>query len=289
MEEMRKAFVVTGAASGLGRATAERLARRGRVFALDVNAEALRSLSQIEGITVLRADVTDSESIRAAVREIEAASDGIDGLVNCAGMIVCGPLVELREEDMVRLMDVNVLGAFRVTRGLFRLLLERRGRVVNISSECGRLSAPFNGPYSMSKYAMEAFSDALRRELLFKGMKVVIVQPGPIRTPLVRDPAKEFDRYLESSAFEQPMRRVRDLSTGEWKKGVEPDVVAQVIEKALVTRWPRVRYRVNNDWARSLLEPLPARWTDLLIGWVLARRGSAQQTARSASGTPSPE
>ena len=266
-----KVYAVTGAASGIGRATATMLARKGaRVFALDMNGEGLRTLEQeAAGVTAIRTDLTSERSVAEAAERIRAGAQGLDGLINCAGILVAGALVEMPEAEIRRIMDVNVLGAFRATRALFPLLEGSKGRVVVVSSEAAYFSAPFNGPYSMSKYALEAYSDALRRELALKGMKVAIIQPGPVRTALLNRTVPEFDRVLPNSKFEHAMRRIRDLSSREWEKGAEPEEVARAILHALTARRPKIRYRVHNDLFRRVFTWLPASWADGVMNRML--------------------
>lgn len=265
-----RAYAVTGAAGGIGSAICRLLSQKGaRVWALDLQSEHLRQLGSSPGVVPLSADVTDSKSLEAAASKIAAEGGGLDGLVNCAGVIRCGPLVEISEADVSAVMDVNVLGAFRATRALFPCLKARRGRVVNVSSEAARMAAPFNGPYSMSKYALEAYSDALRRELSLLGMKVVIVQPGATRTALMEGSAPSLDRAIEGSQFAKAIGRIRDLAAKEKDKCVEPEAVARVVVRALTAHRPRLRYRVANDPFRRAVEFLPAGVADALIGMML--------------------
>jgi NAD(P)-dependent dehydrogenase (short-subunit alcohol dehydrogenase family) len=266
MPDPQRTYAVTGAAGGIGGAICRLLAQRGaRVFGLDLDSERLRALPD-----AIPADVTDSKTLEAAALRIrEIAPGGLDGLVNCAGLIRCGALVEMREEDVRAVMDVNVLGAFRVTRALFALLHEKRGRVVNVSSEAARISAPFNGAYSMSKYALEAYSDALRRELGVLGMKVAIIQPGAVRTALMLGSAPSLDGASKGSQFAHAIERIRDLAAKEKDKCIEPEVVAAVVVRALTAKSPRVRYRVGNDPFRRAVEFLPAWLADDLIGMML--------------------
>ena len=265
-----RAYAVTGAAGGIGAAICRSLAAGGaRVFAMDLRSERLESLAAVANLVPLEADVTSTPTLEAAARRISSEEGGLDGLVNCAGVIRCGALVEIAEEDLRLVMDVNVLGAFRTTRALFPLLEARRGRVVNISSEAARISAPFNGPYSMSKYALEAYSDALRRELWLHGMKVVIVQPGAVRTALMQASAPSLDRSIAGSRFAHALGRIRDMAAKEKDKCVEPERIARVVAHALAARRPRVRYRVANDPFRRAVEFLPAGVADTLIGTMM--------------------
>jgi NAD(P)-dependent dehydrogenase (short-subunit alcohol dehydrogenase family) len=195
--------------------------------------------------------------------------DGLDGLVNSAGIFAGGPLVEIPADDVRRILEVNVLGVVRVTRAFFSLLRQRRGRIINISSESGRFVAPFVGPYCMSKYALEAYSDALRRELMPLGMPVVIVQPGAMRTVLLDGPPAIFERCADGSCFEASLRKGQRWAAQERDSAADPVHVARVVSHALRTRNPRLRYRVCNHPGRALLELLPARWVDTLLRWAM--------------------
>jgi len=271
-----KAYAVTGAASGIGRATAGLLARTARVFALDVNAEGLASLAAGSSrIVPVRTDLTQAESVEDAARRIAEQTSGLDGLVNCAGLNRYGALVELPDEQFRAVMDVNVLGTYRATKALFPLLKARLGRVVVISSEMSTVSSPFDGVYSMSKYALEAYSDALRRELALLGMKVAIIQPGAVRTALLQDTVPGFDQAIATSQFAGGMKVIRDLAAKEWERGLDPVAVAEVVETALTSPRPAIRYRGGNDLGRAAAKLLPARMLDAVMARMMRRAASA--------------
>jgi len=268
-----RAYAVTGAASGIGRATAQRLARSARVFALDVDEAGLSSLvAGAPNLVAVRADLTQAASVEEAARRIGEQTSGLDGLVNCAGLIRFGALVEMAEAELRAVLEVNVLGTFRATRALYPLLEARRGRVVIISSEAARVTSPFNGAYSMSKYALESYSDALRRELSLVGMKVVVLQPGAVRTALLGGTVPGFDKAIAGSRFARGMQAIRDMAAKEWEKGLEPAAIAEVVERALTHPRPAVRYRVGNDPLRRAAEFLPAKVLDELMRRVMGGR-----------------
>lgn len=270
--ETTKAYAVTGAASGIGRATAELLAKSAKVFALDVNAAGLAETAGASAqIVPVASDLTRLESVEAAAKTIAGQTSGLDGLVNCAGLNRYGAMVEIPDAEVRAVLDVNVLGTYRATKALFPLLKARLGRVVVISSEVSTISPPFDGVYSMSKYALEAYSDALRRELRLIGMKVAIVQPGAVRTALLQGTVPGFDQALASTEFAQGMKAIRDMSSREWDKGLEPSAVARVVEKALTSRSPALRYKVGNDPGRALAKLLPARVLDAAMNWIMSR------------------
>ncbi|MHA1401239.1 MAG: SDR family NAD(P)-dependent oxidoreductase [Candidatus Heimdallarchaeaceae archaeon] len=270
MEKKAKTILVTGAANGIGLAITNYLAKKGdKLIGTDIDTNGLEKLKKKGNIVTIEMNVRDIESIRKAKEEIEKIEDALDGLVNNAGVFIGGPLVELEEEELKKILETNVLGMALVTKEFFNLLFKKKGRIVNMSSEVGRFTPPFNGPYSMTKYAVEAYSDALRRELMFHDMQVSIIQPGAIKTNLLKKTPKVYDKYLEKSKFAKQIRKIYELSKKEWKKGAEPEEVAKVVYKALHAKRPKIRYKIKNDKPRMMLEKLPVKLTDQLIKIIL--------------------
>jgi NAD(P)-dependent dehydrogenase (short-subunit alcohol dehydrogenase family) len=263
--------MITGGAGGLGGATTALLALRGwHVFAGDLEG-ALTALAEHPGVTPLPLDVTDPASVAGAVERVASEVDGLDGVVNFAGILGVGPLIEIPEADLQRVLDVNVMGTYRVNRACFPLLLARKGRIVNISSETGWMSGgPFGGPYAMSKHAIEAYSDSLRRELMLLDVAVVKIQPGPFRTAMVGGIGAAFARRLaETTHFRAPLARTGELAARENDKANDPRLLAETVHRALTARRPRAAYSVRPDPARRALDWLPTRWADALLRLVL--------------------
>jgi NAD(P)-dependent dehydrogenase (short-subunit alcohol dehydrogenase family) len=256
---------VTGAAGGLGGATARLFEERGwTVFAADLVAPRV-------GVPVTL-DVTDTSSCAAAAKQVaDAAPDGLDAVVNFAGVLEVGPLVDIAEERMRRILDVNVLGTYRVNKAMFTLLEQAQGRVVNISSETGWQHAlPLNGPYAMSKHAIEAYSDALRRELMFAGVRVVVIQPGPFRTSMTGGIADRFaEARHETTHFTRLVAKVGAAASREQARAHDPAELAQVVWTAVTARRPRRRYSVRPDRTRAMLDRLPPRVVDQLLKLAL--------------------
>jgi NAD(P)-dependent dehydrogenase (short-subunit alcohol dehydrogenase family) len=268
MAKEAKTVLVTGAASGIGLGIAEYLAQKGdKVIATDVNKDALAKLDGKPNITTYYLDVTDSKSINSVKNKIQETTNGLDGLVNNAGWFVGGALVEVSEEDVQKVMDINVLGPHRVTKIFFPLLLKNRGRVVNIGSEAGRLSFPVNGPYSMSKFALESFSDSLRRELMFLDIKVIHLQIGAVNTGFLERTlecySKEID--IEETLFPKLIAEVIPTCEKEFERSADPQDIAKVVYKVLHKRRPKARYKVKNNRGRRLLEFLPSALLDFAM------------------------
>jgi NAD(P)-dependent dehydrogenase (short-subunit alcohol dehydrogenase family) len=261
--KMKKNILVTGAASGLGQATALEFAANGdHVFACDLNKKGLSEISSNENITAIEMDITSLKSVQAALKKITGKVKGLDGIINVAGIYRGGSLVEISEENFRKMFEVNVFGTYRVTKTFFPLLMKNKGRVVNISSETARLSFCFNGIYSMTKYSIEAYSDALRRELQLLGMKVIIIQPGPIQTPLL---AATPELMGQSELFFKQVCMIGEVSQKENARSVTATDAAKIIIKAFYSKNPKLRYRVNQPLDRYILSLLPSRLTDFLI------------------------
>ncbi len=268
----QRVVFITGGAGGLGGATARYLAEQGwRVFAADCVEEALARIEKDRNITPVYLDVTDAASIRAAVRTVAKRVDGLDGVVNFAGILAVGSLIEISENALLRVLDVNVMGTFRVNRAFFPLVLARKGRIVNISSETGwQTGMPFNGPYGMSKHAIEAYSDSLRRELMFLGVPVVKIQPGPFKTEMVAGIERQFSRAAkESTYFGKLLRRLTRMTLAEQEKAHAPILVAKTVHLALTARHPSAAYSVKPDPARCAMSLLPDWIADTLLEWVV--------------------
>jgi NAD(P)-dependent dehydrogenase (short-subunit alcohol dehydrogenase family) len=271
--------LVTGACGGLGSAVTALLAARGiTVFAADLEA-ALRARKEWpQNVFPISMDVTDASSVAAALSGVAAVAqagpardtgDGLDGLACCAGVFTGGPLAEASEEALLRAFDVNVAGAHRLVAAAFPHLAPRSGTVVLISSESARFAMPFNGPYTVSKYALEAYADCLRRELLLTGMRVVIVQPGSFRSGLVTGAGAAVGAPREGSPFARQVEMVRGMLVKEWNRGMAPEKVARVVVHALLANRPRARYRVGNNRLRMLMRFLPTRAADAAIKLVM--------------------
>jgi NAD(P)-dependent dehydrogenase (short-subunit alcohol dehydrogenase family) len=270
----KRTALITGAGGGLGHATVERLVARGwKVFGADIDMDLLRSSMHDPDVIPIVMDVTDRESIESAYEAIARHTDRLDGIVNFAGIMGVGSLTDIPEERLARIFDINVMGTYRVNKAFLPLVEAARGRIVNISSETGwQSAAPFNGPYAMSKYAIEAYSDALRRELALLGVRVIKVQPGPFKTDMVRGIERAFDQAeAETKNFARVIRVLKKLAAKTVDSAHEPDILAQVIEQALTVKSPKRAYSVKPDRMRSALEALPVRVVDTVYLTLLRR------------------
>jgi NAD(P)-dependent dehydrogenase (short-subunit alcohol dehydrogenase family) len=270
----KKIALVTGAGGGLGHATVERLVANGwKVFAADISKDLLRTSMHDPDVVPVVMDVTDGESIQSAYDAVASQTDRLDGIVNFAGIMGVGSLTDIPEERLARILDINVMGTYRVNKKFFPLVEAAKGRIVNLSSETGwQSAAPFNGPYAMSKHAIEAYSTSLRRELALLGVKVITIQPGAFRTNMVAGIEQAFTAAeAETPKFAQVLRKLKALAGKEIESARDPDILAQVIDTALTAKRPKPVYSVKPDRLRSSLERLPLRAADGLYLAVLRR------------------
>lgn len=268
----KKAFI-TGGTGGLGAATVRYLTQHGwHVFAADFDRSALESLDGVPGVTPVFVDVTDTESVEAAKEKVLEQTDQLQAIVNFAGILAVGSMVEIPEETLQRVLDVNVMGTYRVNRAFYPLVKAGKGRIVNISSETGWQSgAPFNGAYAMSKHAIECYSDSLRREMAFFDIPVIKVQPGPFRTEMVGSIESNFKKAVDGSKeFKGILNRTRKLAEKESAKSHDPTILAGVIYQALTVAKPKIAYSVKPDPMRTLLEYFPTTWADAMFKKVMA-------------------
>jgi len=259
--------LVTGASSGIGRATAAEFARRGhQVYAAARNAAALAALAaEHPGITAVRMDVTDPDSVREAVAKIETGG-GVDVLVNGAGFALTGPLEALGGADVERQFATNVFGLLAVTRAVLPGMRTRRsGRIVNISSLLGRFSMAGTGAYGATKYAVEALSDALRQEVAGFGIKVIIIEPGFVTTNIggSADARTDPDRPVPED-YAALVTAGNAYLADQVAKGTPAATVATAIADAALRRNPRARYVVPATMKPmiTLLTSLPDRLAD---------------------------
>jgi NAD(P)-dependent dehydrogenase (short-subunit alcohol dehydrogenase family) len=265
--------VITGAAGGLGSATVRRLVAGGwRVYAADLDTPELQALAG-ERVVAVPVDVTSSSSVAALGDRVRAGTDRVDALVTFAGIVGIGPMVEMTAEDFQRVVDVNVVGTFLAVRELFPLLHVASGRIVLLSSETGWQTAmPFNGPYAMSKHAVEAFGDALRRELALVGVSVVKLQPGAFRTGMVASIMGRFERLAaDSEHYQRVLLAARKRVPQEEKRAGDPADLAALVERVLNADRPKAAYRINTNPRAAALSRLPTPVLDRLLNAALKR------------------
>ena len=270
--------VVTGASTGIGEATALELRSLGFSVIAGVRSDEDAGRLRAQGLTPLRLDVTDAESIAAAADEVGSlvGADGLAGLVNNAGIAVAAPIEFVPIDELRRALEVNLVGQVAVTQAFLPLLRIAEGRVVSMSSIAGRVALPLMGPYAASKFALEGVSDSLRRELHGQGIDVVVIEPGGIKTPIWEKGVADAERMTEAlppeaqvlygglvEAMREQTRRIAE------ERGLPAGEVASVVAIALTAARPRTRYVVGRD--ARLRAAVAKRLPDRVIDWLVVR------------------
>jgi len=273
-----QSVVVTGVSTGIGWGTLKVLNSKGiHVFGSVRKPEDAKRLSDEFGdeFTPLIFDVTDEKSVREAAEQVsnQINANNLLGLVNNAGIAIGGPLMHQPIAEFRKQIEVNLIGQLIVTQAFLPLLgtnstyKGKAGRIINISSVGGKIASPFLGAYSASKFALEGFSESLRRELILYGIDVIIIGPGSVVTP-IWDKAEKMDfSPYENTKFAIPSKKFMDYALKKGRSGYSPEDVGNLIWKALTTTKPKVRYPIvpNHvfDWAIARL--LPKRILDNIL------------------------
>jgi NAD(P)-dependent dehydrogenase (short-subunit alcohol dehydrogenase family) len=272
--------MITGASGGIGRAAARELLARGwRVFGgvrRDQDARSLRD-ELGEGFTPLALEVTDPRSVGEAAEAVEAALQGenLDALVNSAGIARLGPLACLSTAALREQFEVNLFGLFEVTRRFLPLLGAKpgaqrpAGRIVNLSSGSGRLAMPFFGFYAASKHALEGLSDSLRRELELYGIRVILIEPSIVRTPMVAKAVAQAEAFRETEWWPAIQAAVKAAGLERADGALPVQRVVRVLVRSLLSPHPRARYAVPRR--RLLGWWLPLALPDRMLDRVVVR------------------
>lgn len=281
--EIRELAIVTGAAAGLGAAIARDLAGRGFHVLAGVRRESDADGIQAAGIEPLILDITDPAHIQALVARINGDPEGrgVRALVNNAALGLNAPVEAFPLPEWRRLFEVNLFGHVAVTQAVLPALIRSTGRVVNISSVGGKLATATHGPYAATKFALEAVSDALRREMAPLGVSVVVIEPGAIKTQGA-DRAIAASRDLVAAMTPEQLERYGALLhaaiatqiAANTERGLSAEAVAKVVVKAITARAPRTRYTVGRDAAvlAGLVRVLPDRALDRILASLLRAR-----------------
>lgn len=271
-----KYIVITGVSSGIGRATAAELLRRGyHVFGSVRSQENAGSLQEEfgPGCTPLLFDVTNHEAISTAVQQVRdmIGGSGLTALINNAGIVIPGPLMYMPAVDFRAQFEVNLFGLLDVTQQFLPLLGAGQdspyspGRIINISSISGKIAYPFMGGYAASKHGLEALSDALRRELMLFGVDVILIEPGTTATPIKEKYQSTIQAYKGTAYGHMVAGLEKELAERE-VSGLPVDKVVSAICTAVESAHPKTRYAVPRKKFSSWLIPrwLPDRWLDRL-------------------------
>jgi len=273
---MHTVVAITGASAGIGRATARKLAAEGvTVWAAARRLDALEALArETPGVRALRLDVTDEESVRAAVARLAAEDATVDLLVNNAGFGQMGAVEDVTPERLRHQMEVNVVGALRMAQAVLPgMRARRRGVVVNVSSPAGLAAMPFFGAYCASKAALESLTSALRMEISDFGVSIVLVRPGAIATEFQEVAQEAGGGLAERSPYAEGYRAVARLMKQFESRGFPPEPVADAIVRAALAASPpaEVNAPIDSKATVALVNLLPSSMREAAMRFAVRR------------------
>lgn len=259
-----KYAVIFGSESGLAKATIEELLKLDyTVFAFDLKYDK----PTVKGnLHLVKADVTKDEDLSLAFTYVSSFTDKIDVLSNFSGIVILGSLVELPTNSLGKILDVNLLGTYRINAIFFPLILKGKGRIINISSEYAKITAiPFHGYYGIAKHALKVYNDSLRRELLSSDVTVTEIRPGAFKTNMQGGVINQFENLVkQTKLYKKPLTKMQSIMIGELNKAKNPAIFAKTYLKAL--KHGKARYTVNNSFKMKLLSALPQKVIDFIFG-----------------------
>lgn len=270
--QAQESVLISGATTGIGLACAQLLAQaRYQVFAgYRKPDDALRLQALSTNIIPILLDMTQPDTIQNALKTLEANLEktGLAALINNAGIAIGGPLEFVSPEQMREQLEVNLLGHMQVTQSLLPLLRQAKGRIINMSSISGLMAMPFLGPYCISKFAMEAWSDSLWQELRPWGIEVVVLEPGSINTPIWKKSQKVDTNGPCQKLYGPALAAIESATKSAEERSIPAETVAQAVLKVLMAKRPKTRCLVGKDAQKyRWLRLLPDRLRDALIAW----------------------
>lgn len=263
---MKYAFIC-GASSGLAQAAIKELTKQNfTIFCADI----VYSGNKVENnLHYLKLDITKDEDIVSVCEYVKTITNKLDIVSNFAGIVTLGSLVELPINTLDKIMAINLLGTYKINAILFPLVKNANGRIINISSEYGKICGiPFHGYYGISKHAVETYNDSLRRELLSSGVKVICIRPGAFKTKMQSGVTHQFDDMVNNTKmYKKPLSKMQKMMTGELEKAKPAEIFAKTYMKAALSKRPKKFYKTNNSLKMKLLSAMPTRMQD----WIFAR------------------
>ena len=270
MENKQKAILLTGVSGGIGLEVAKRFINEGYiVFGLDIKAPK----EDIKGLTFIQTDLTKEKEVISACEKVKEQNIKLKNIICTAGIYDLNSLVEISEEEFIRIFDVNVFSTYRVNK-IFLPLLEEGGKIIMISSELGPLDPlPFNGVYSISKSLVEKYAYSLRMELQLLGYQVVLIRPGAIDTGMIDISLDRLNRFVDSTEYyKENSRKFKDIVDSVENRKIHPSKIANLIYKVSEKKKPRYVYTINRNKSLILLNCLPQRTQNWIIKKILTKK-----------------
>ena len=259
--------LLTGANGGIGKQTLISLLEAGyKVISLDINNNNIADLDT----TFIKCDVTNSIEVNNALEAIQNITNELYAIVNTIGIFMMESVIEGKEEDFIKIFNVNFFGVYRLNKAMFPLL-RKDSRIINLTSEVAKYSPqPFQAYYNLSKMTLDKYTDVLRRECNYLGIKVIKVQSGSMNTTMLKSADSEFNQMVEQSEhFKKPLTKLKYMMDRELRKTNDPKIIAKLIVKILNKKHPKIRYRKKNSFALSFIGHLPEKWQDRIYQKVI--------------------
>ncbi len=249
-----QSVLITGASGGMGKETAKCLAQQGfQVFALDKNA-----VEETQNIIPVQADITDSQSVKAAYQKISALTDSLYAVIHFAGIYMLDSLVEMEEEAFQRIFQVNLQGVYLINKQ-FLPLLQKGSRILITTSELAPLNPlPFTGIYAVTKGALDKYAYSLRMELQLLGISVSVLRAGAVQTQMLGVSTDALERFCKKTQlYRCNAKRFRTIVDGVEARNIQPAKIAEKVSKILHRKNPRFAYSINRNPLLLLLNLLP--------------------------------
>lgn len=260
-----KYVVLSGVSGGMGLATAKILAEAGyHIFGLDINAPK----EEIKNLTYIKTDLRDLSSITSAFNAIKEKTNELDAIISMAGIYDLNSLIEMSEEDFIRIFDINVFAIYRLNK-IFTPLLKEKGKVIMVSSELGPLDPlPFTGIYGITKATIEKYAYSLRMELQLLNKQVVIIRPGAVNTSLLDVSTNRIDKFTnDTKLYKYNAKKFKTITDKVESRKIPPEKIGKLTLKILNKKKPHYVYKINRNFLLLLLNALP----DHLQNWIIKR------------------
>lgn len=264
---MNKYVLLTGANGGIGqKVLSSLLEAHYKIISLDISDSNIKGKST----AFVKCDVTNSKELDKAYKEIKKITPSLYAIVNTIGMFKMESIVEGSEEDFRKIFDVNFFGVYSLNKKMFDLL-NKGSKIINLTSEVAKYSPqPLQAYYNLSKIALDKYTDSLRRECNYLGIKVIKIQSGSMKTGMLGSANKDFDTMAaESKHFKKPMMKFKHLMDNELKKQNDPKIIGDLIVKILDKKNPKIRYKVKNSFKLALMGALPESLQDRIYTKVI--------------------
>ena len=263
-----KYALITGGASGMGRETALTLANNGyTIFSCDIklNPEKHENIIQIE------TDVTSIKSVQNAYKQVLKVTNKLDAVINFAGIILMNSLIEISEEEFVKIFNINLFGAYRINKTFFPLIKEGNGKIIITTSELAENKVlPFNAIYAISKKALDAYAQGLTMELGLLNIPVITLRPGAVKTPIINDSSNQMNNLNNNTLlYKNTISKFKHIVDKEHGKGIKPEKIAKLVLKILSKKKPKTIYKKNISKKLKLLNVLPLKTQIKLLKFIL--------------------